>query len=812
MSHTSPDINYNIDYITKRVGGNNGLSEFNKNYVNNQSRVIRDQDSKLLPYLRSKNNYNQRINNNGHSGNNNNNFIKNGKKIFETNSCNSGCNDITNINQNYQNNNNAGSPSVIRNFEELYTKNPHEKSKKNYDPYLGYLFNEGLLNDLTQIRRYRTEYLNIDSNYRDKKPSVNIDNFITLPNNPLQFTEGSSQMFINHVGHELEINDAITLDGAVSKYVTLSTFISQNNPTIEIPAGSRVMKIKYKHGIPLSYTSESVQVEIKNISGDRGAIEVTSYLGNIPINTINTSHNAIINLDQRTIDDSGLTGSFSDRSEDYFFIILPRRMRNPSNEAPFTLRNYNFNLKFLSLSGIPLNKINAKYPVNPENVKGFHTIVSTFPNGYFIDTNVVAVSDLLAGGNCIQIGKITKVNPGYPNPNSYTIDLGRVYHNIVNARLISTEIPNSEKMIRNEPEERKNNKIYWNNIDDGEHLYSIEVPNGNYSVAELVNVIQTLFSGTQRVTSGSDIGSVNTGTHFVRVNINENTDEVTFSPFKESIMSQPIIDVNPDIPLNSTSTINPSINYIITINHQQHGMSSQGDTILIQDAISHNGIPSNVINGEHIVSEIVDENNYRITLPRFNVLSDRSETKGGANVKIFIPDKMRLLFDKDDTIGSVLGFRNPGEPSSITPFGTKISNKSLYEFDTTSDVLGNKINIENNSIKMSGENYIVMIVNPLNQIESVSPVSKFFSKIILCDSPGNILFNTFVPTINHYEDPLHEVFQLDIEFRAPDGSLFDFNGCDHSFTLEFTVVADIPEGTGINANTGKNYNQKIDYY
>jgi hypothetical protein len=69
-----------------------------------------------------------------------------------------------------------------------------------------------------------------------------------------------------------------------------------------------------------------------------------------------------------------------------------------------------------------------------------------------------------------------------------------------------------------------------------------------------------------------------------------------------------------------------------------------------------------------------------------------------------------------------------------------------------------------------------------------------------------VLFNTYVNTSRFYEDPLAELDSLEIEFLTPDGFLYDFFGLDHSFMLEIVTVNDIPEGTGISANTGRNYN------
>ena len=194
---------------------------------------------------------------------------------------------------------------------------------------------------------------------------------------------------------------------------------------------------------------------------------------------------------------------------------------------------------------------------------------------------------------------------------------------------------------------------------------------------------------------------------------------------------------------------------------------------------------------------------------KFNLLNDRTETGGGVNVFIYIPDTFRLRFDKPDTLGTVLGFRNPGASTSITKFGTSISNSDQYAFETATNALGQPIIIKNNALQMSGDNYIIMVADPIKTFYTLGKVRNAFAKIILCDSPGRILYNTFVNMFHTFDTPLHELHDLTISFYSPDGTIFDFNGIDHSFTLEIVSLLDIPSNTGLSANTGKNYNQIV---
>jgi len=249
--------------------------------------------------------------------------------------------------------------------------------------------------------------------------------------------------------------------------------------------------------------------------------------------------------------------------------------------------------------------------------------------------------------------------------------------------------------------------------------------------------------------------------------------------------------------------VEPGVTYRLLIHQPNHGITSAGSTILIQNAISDLGIPSSVLNGPQTVAEIVDLNNYTITLAKFNLGSDRTDTGGGVNVFIYVPDIARFRFDQPNTLGTVLGFRNPGDPLSITPYSTVISNANPYAVEVTTE------NLTNNSLQMAGDNYMIMSANPVRVFESISAVKNPFAKIILCDAPGKILYNSFVNMTQLYENPISSLNELLISFNTPDGALVNFDGLEHSYTFEIITVADIPKDTRINANTGKNYNQVV---
>jgi hypothetical protein len=820
-NHTNPNIYYRNYSLSRHVGGISPPQFLTTDqYINSQKKVLQSQNIDLPPSVRYFSHNNANIGNQQYTSE-----IDAYSQLYESQNS-GGCSSC--------NSNQTVNPTNIQSDQNIDTSQQQQQKKKEdvylrkdsdrYDLYSGYLYNNGLMSDGYQRRRLKAFYIDINSAFRSKNPSTTGEDPMLLTADPLSFTNNSNLMVVYQPNHNYEINDPITLVNAMSKISILRTYRGTNLPTFEIPGGCNFMKIYYNHNIPLTYTGNTIQVTLADIKGDRGSAAVASFLGSMPINVINTTHQVFLTLSDadiscKTQDIINSTGDpdYFKPNPNYFFIILQFSMHNPTDQPPYTLSDYNFRLTNLALAGVPLNQINAIYPINVGHLNGYHIIKNVTKDTYTIELASRAITNqatFKGGGKCIYVARIRNITVGYTNPNQYSIDLGDVLHNVISVRLVSSEIPNTEKAIRNSPVNRANNKIYWNDIDDGDYLYMIAIPPGNYSPSELAKAMSDAFYATPRISAIDDatrmaLGITYTDRHFIQPTININTDEVMFRSFKEFILQTPIIEVVPDVSDDPTVPVDPNVTYQLTFNHPRHGMPVAGQTILIQGAVNHKGILGSVINGEKVVSEIIDDNTYRITLPKFNLIDNRAETGGGVNVFVYIPDFFRMRFDQPDTLGGVLGFRDPGSPTSVTPYTTVVSNNDKYEFESNKNAVGQPIMIKNNALQLSGENYIIMVAEPIRTLLAIGRVKNAFAKILLCDSPGRILYNTFVPVTHYFEDPIHELFRLDISFYTPDGNLFDFNGVEHSFTLEIVTISDIPEGTGINASTGKNYNQTI---
>jgi hypothetical protein len=748
-NHTHPNLYHDNQFIIPFVGGNKHSQMFNKDRYTEQLQVIRDFRNKMPDFLKNQ---------------------------AENNS----------MNKPLTMNEARKTPPIFNNFP--------VPDEGRFDPYLSYLDSHGLINaDPRNIHQKENVY--IDSRFRITQPDIKKGKIIHLQNlNPFNLTEGSRYIKITHTNHKFNIEDKISITGVkgISKTLLMKYMDGITNKTsVEFTNNSNIVKINTPHGLGSSYIDGSVNVIISGIKANTNG----TYLDSLPINLINTKHKIYLYRDSNGIPNDSSS----------FYIKLSRVYNNTDGDI-FNPDQYTFKVIFDHVGGIPLNYINADFPVSTLQIQGYHEIVSIDDNSYTIECELPSYCSCNGGGTSVQISKIEILSEGSTSSNSYTITLPRTYHNVIGARITSMSFPITQKAFTT-----SNNKIYWQNLDDGDHVYSTEINPGNYFPEELIDILHNKFYNTLRINVDSDVNNKfitpYTRNQFVQIGIDSSSDIVSFRSFKESILSQPITGTIPVIP-DTAGTESAELltsNIKLNINHPFHNLNV-GSLILIQNAVAHMGIASSYINGEHEIIEIVDENNYLVQLKRFNIQSQRSNTGGGNSVYLYTPNVFRLRFDYPDTIGINLGFRNVGAFTSITKFATEIKNNELYENDIDRDVNGKITTITNNSINLAGYDYIIMTCRELNNSVSVGPVKEIFTKILLTDIPGKTVFNTFIPINSVFVEPIAEISELTFAFYNPDGTLYSTEGLDHSFNLELITLRENPKDTGISAKTGRPIN------
>ena len=677
-----------------------------------------------------------------------------------------------------------------------------KKSRKTYD----------------NLTKEKLTLVNVDSRFRVKDPkNISENEFKVLSNNPLSINQDSNQIKVFDKNHNFKVEDKIVVKNLKN------TFDIFSNGLKFLINSFYVLVYHKNHQISNSYKNYNNVFEI-TMSDVTGILD-ENYIDNIPINILNTIHDILIYNDNildvlsiksghKVIVDNMYNyleylknediDEFNNVIQNYYLIKLPLKYKNINTEIKLTTQisslGVNFNtytypgntkIQINNLGGIPYNLINADYPVNYLQKQGFQTISKIEKDYYYFETNIKAYTNKTnIGGNNIIVTKINKFIEGYPSSSSYSILLKKTFYNINKIELVSSEFPSTEKIVKSDTNQ-KNNVLQWQNIEDGNYIYSITIPQGNYNRITLTKTLTDKMNLVERIISDSNTKFY----HLFELSIDTSTDEVIFNSFKEVKLSKPFSVEN--------ITINNEKRIKLVIKHQNNTVVV-GDTIKISGSKSTNGISAQNINTTHIVYEVNNDNDtYSVVLPKININTVTTDTSGGESVVIRVGFLVRFFFNKNNSAGSILGFRDVGKNNAITRFSNKVSNKDSYELEGSSSVnlnsAGLEKKIDSNILNFTGENlYIYLTLNDYSNIITSNEINNAFAKILLTGNPGDILFNTFVPAIKEFDQPIAQLNELKISFLNPDGSLVDFNNINHSFTLKITEQINRPINTLLN--------------
>jgi len=113
-----------------------------------------------------------------------------------------------------------------------------------------------------------------------------------------------------------------------------------------------------------------------------------------------------------------------------------------------------------------------------------------------------------------------------------------------------------------------------------------------------------------------------------------------------------------------------------------------------------------------------------------------------------------------------------------------------------------KNNLLNRSINLEGENYVFLTCPQLNTMNNTGPVTNIFARITLDQSPGFMCFN-FLSNPKEFDTiPLNKLSELEFSILNYNGSYYDFNDLDFSFTLEITEVIDQTDAFNVSSRRG----------
>jgi hypothetical protein len=669
-------------------------------------------------------------------------------------------------------------------------------NQKEYDPFLHYLNEKGLYDKNTKIR-YNVDYVVIDSTYRNKISNNIVNNYNKLKNNSLSIKKNMIYIKIEpseiqnyNIGDKISITDLKPFDQIYRSSTTGNTIIT-------FIAGKSYIQVNMNPNTNVSQYINYVNVDTTNvkvtISGIKGVKTVgfinynddnSAFIGNVPISFINSEHQIYITP----------PGTLITPQPNIFYVLMPY-ISDGTNIATNSI--YNITFSFNHYNFIPINQINANYPINSNQLNGFQLIKEIGYN--YITFEIYPPLDLdnpnnseyefLNFGTCIYIGKIEQTVIGYPSQNDYTISLNKLFTNVILIRLIDTSFTNPNKTIFDCGEE-KNNRIYFQSIENISEIQFIEIDSGLYTIDTLKQIIEKKFSETSRnITDTIFNYDLNYNVIF---NGDLSTNIISFESYKTKTLQVPIISTNPII--NPVDTSIGTGTYTITIKHDNHGITSSTENILFSGFIEHLGLYAFDLNGLHTVT-VIDKDTYEFTLTNINLNPTKISTLGGRSVNVLVPSQIKLFFNYKDTIGKVLGFRDVGCDYAITNFNYKIKNTDLYMNEVTN--INNKCK-KVNDIILNKFKYFFITCKELPIITDTDKVINIFAKIIMTND--NLLIDTFSLTPQYYYDPIRELYQLTLQFYYPNGELVDFNDCDHTFTLEITTFDNLPELSNITTN------------
>ena len=610
--------------------------------------------------------------------------------------------------------------------------------------------------DDINIKKYRISRINIDSRYRNINPKNIINNFIKLYS-PFKFTENSNILEIKMpFNHGFNIDDNITISNLTAQNITL------RSNSLSLKKNSKYIYINHeKHGFRGS----------NNIISISGVVNVDSsnyFFGNIPLSIINTEHKIIL------INSNGIVDSDNYMTELSIY-----------SDNDFIYSDNTYEINILTINGVHIKYINASYPIINNIQQGYHTISDVSSSIIKIKLSVSATTTTTTSENKydILIGKIESTINGYPYPDFYKYDLKKTYYKVKKIKLVSSEIPNTEMLIKNTPTSLKNNMLYWQIQDDGDFIYSINISPGNYNADSLkLELINKISNVSRKFGSYLD----------TKLYSEKCVPDITLNSSNNLFT----IQINSIIILSKNITINKSIftdtNKRINITHPLHNLKI-GDVIKISNAINildsiNHYIPSDIINSTHIIESINGINNYTIKLVKYNSLTfinnDDAVINGGNAVMITFPLFIRLLFNYKDTIGNILGFKNINSDNSITIFDKIISNNSFYL--NGSEL--NSIGIVDSNVPILNFNtypYILMVSELFSSNINHKDSTGVFAKLFLTGPPGSMIYDQYIQITEVLPSAiLSGINNLEFKFLTPDGIPYNFNGHDHSYTLE----------------------------
>ena len=654
------------------------------------------------------------------------------------------------------------------------------------DLYFQYIQQKNLKYINTQVIT-SIQTFNIDSSLRLKNDSIIIDFYELLSTESLTFTNNSNLFSITVSDiSRYKINDLIILQGFTNYnviYNSLNLFFENETNLVKLD-----IKANFESFIPLL----DVYIIISGITNTNNVFK------NIPIALLNRQHKIEL------VDDK------------YIGFRLPINFY--TDNTTDSILTSSCKIEYLSIGNYPINLINANLPYSKYNLLSYQTIFDIIENNIIIklqtDISINNNIDLnnsswvnnkfLTGGLSIQIGRIKNIIIGSPRSSKFTYLLPKMIQNIVSVKMVSSEIPNTYFNINN-----NNNYFYWDIYDDNnKEPYNIVLDVGFYTFTNLKSTIESKVSQVPRIFSNNLYREYYYKFNIIKVDFDETLGITTFNSFSKSLLPQCLVFLEN---INTTTS-----SYLITIEQPVHNLGV-GQRIYIENSLDFLIIPAKYINNPdgYIIVNIINNNKYQIKIDYINPLINSyiDITGGGYAITISVKNSFSLLFDKSNTFGDLMGFRNVGNSLAVTPFSSKdndyqITNTQLYVYGGLQNDINDNLVLKTNILNSYNYKYILLKCKGFDRCSSSNNI-KYFYKIEFDNFNNNnsnkdVFYNSFIDNPIYFYPSLSEKIEiLEFEFIDPFGNEFNFYNLENSFTLVFTCINNYPENTNLNPKVAR---------
>lgn len=626
------------------------------------------------------------------------------------------------------------------------------------------------------------DYINIDSEQRLMSNNYVIDFYKKLEPNSLIFTDGSNELTIkidNTGDNIIEVDNLITLDGIMHIKNVYS------NINIQFINNSNIVTLSINKNYNYLNDNLGVYISLKILNYNSTSFQ------NIPISILNNVYKVTTNPNY----------------PDSLSFLMPITFY--TNNITNTFFTCDVEIEYFNVGNYPINLINANSPISSYNIIEYHRVVKVSTTAITIAlTDNISIIDntILQFNDNIQVGKIINVVRASPTSSDFTVNLTKIYKNILSIEMISSEVPILN--VNTSTINNSNNRLYWKNLFDNDYIYSITIPLGQYDFNDLIKTIESEIRKVRRVggvmgvmgvmgiigDGGGEYSIQQYDYNIIKVTANPLINVSTFTSYNKYILANCFINAD-------NSKKNMGI-IVITIKHVNHNLTT-GERIFINNALDYDYVPElyiNTTNG-HIVN-VLSVDVYTITITNVNPLITQASGNGGYNIEIITNNSFQLLFNFENTCGNIFGFSYVGLNVAITPYSSFTNNNFTITNSDPYIFIANNINKK--KVYLSNQRYILLKSNDvLNTCNTINGTT-FFYKFNLEPCYGtDILYNRHVKTIHYFNPPLNKLDLLQLQLVDANDNIINMYNLNYSFTLKIISILNYPENTNINPHVAK---------